>query len=48
MTTRVCETLAEWRELLADEFGLTFDVPLDALWTSTVRAHEDWLAERSA
>jgi N-hydroxyarylamine O-acetyltransferase len=49
-TTSLVTDQAEWFDLLADEFFLTFDgVDPDAkdrLWASARAAHEEWLASR--
>lgn len=51
VTTRTCESLHEWLDVLEGEFDLSFDddVPADALvalWTSVRTAHEAWADTR--
>jgi hypothetical protein len=50
VTTRTCESLHEWLDVLEGEFDLAFDdVPADALaalWTSVRTAHEAWADTR--
>jgi arylamine N-acetyltransferase len=51
VTTRTCESLHEWLDVLEGEFDLSFDddVPagaLIALWTSVRTAHEAWADPR--
>ncbi|GAA1389830.1 arylamine N-acetyltransferase family protein [Catellatospora chokoriensis] len=43
----VLTTREDWREALAELFGLTGD-DIDELWPGTLAAHEEWTARRSA
>ena len=52
VTTRTCESLHEWLDVLEGEFDLAFDdVPtaaLGALWVSVRTAHEAWAETRKS
>jgi arylamine N-acetyltransferase len=52
VTTRTCESLHEWLDVLEGEFDLAFDdVPpaaLAALWRSVRTAHEAWAETRKS
>jgi N-hydroxyarylamine O-acetyltransferase len=52
VTTRTCESLHEWLDVLEGEFDLAFDdVPtsaLAALWVSVRMAHEAWVETRKS
>ncbi|HEY6746936.1 MAG TPA: arylamine N-acetyltransferase [Mycobacteriales bacterium] len=50
-TTRTCEQLGDWLDVLDGEFGLRLDAPpaeLRALWTRVRRAHDTWTAARDS
>ena len=50
VSTSTCESLDEWLDVLAAEFGLQLDVPrpdIRSLWSRVRRTHDAWLA-RSA
>lgn len=51
VTTRTCERLGEWLDVLQGEFGLRLDAPhadLAALWTRVRRTHDAWTAARES
>jgi arylamine N-acetyltransferase len=51
VTTRTCERLGEWLDVLEGEFGMRLDAPkaeVAALWTRVRRAHDTWTAARES
>jgi arylamine N-acetyltransferase len=52
VTTRTCESMTEWLDVLEGEFDLAFDdVPSSALrelWASVRTAHEAWVETRQS